>query len=52
MKENGSNQRKISVTLPMREIHQLTPLSAKSISLDSPFKKSTYQDAYFCKKVK
>jgi hypothetical protein len=37
-KGDGLNQLKISGPLPLRETHFLTPLSAKSVSLFSPFK--------------
>jgi hypothetical protein len=40
MREGGVNQLKISAPLPLRQTYWLipVPLSAKSISLDSPFK--------------
>jgi hypothetical protein len=37
MRENGLNQLTISVPLPLGEIYRMIPLSAKQISLDSPF---------------
>jgi hypothetical protein len=41
MREDGENQLKMSAPLPLRETYRLIPLSAKSISLDSPFKYHT-----------
>jgi hypothetical protein len=38
MRGDGENQLKISAPISLRETYQLTPLSAKQISLDSPFK--------------
>ncbi len=37
MRGDGQNQLKISAPIFLRETYRLTPLSAKQISLDSPF---------------
>jgi hypothetical protein len=38
MRGDGRNQLQILVTLPLKNIFRMIPLSAQSISLDSPFK--------------
>jgi hypothetical protein len=42
MRGDGQNQLKTSVHLPLRVICRFIPFSAKSISLDSPFKYDYY----------
>ncbi len=37
MKGDGPNQLQIPAPLPLKKIFQMIPLSAQSISLDSPF---------------
>ncbi len=37
MRGNGRNQLQIPAPLPLKNIFQMIPLSAQSISLDSPF---------------
>jgi hypothetical protein len=37
MRENGRNQLQIPAPLPLINIFQIIPLSAQSISVDSPF---------------
>jgi hypothetical protein len=37
MRGDGRNQLQISAHLPLKNIFQMIPLSAQSISLDSPF---------------
>ncbi len=37
MRGDGRNQLQISAALPLKNIFQIIPLSAQSISLDSPF---------------
>jgi hypothetical protein len=41
MRGDGQNQLQIAAPLPLREIYRIISLSAKPISLDSPFKEAS-----------